>query len=166
MVKPIFTAIMIDLSKYLNSKYPGEKFAVMMDNCPSHSLLTDLPHENIEMVMLPPNCTVLGLKKATRIELQYLIKYLYREYQYLWLSSLLGYLQPLDLLYNAVYKLQFKLRIEDYLLDCHFNNEKLGVTDEKGAYVATDIYYNMSKNIIQAHGLLKKKNANLKGLNL
>ena len=63
-----------------------------------------------------------------------------------------GYLQPLDLLYNAVYKLQFKLQIEDFLLDCHFNNEKLRVTDEKGAYVATEIYNNMSQGIIQAHG--------------
>ena len=63
-----------------------------------------------------------------------------------------GYLQPLDLLYNAVFKLQFKLQIEDFLLDCHFNNEKLRVTDEKGAYVATEIYNNMSQGIIQAHG--------------
>ena len=69
-------------------------------------------------------------------------------------SSLQGYLQPLDLLYNAVFKLQFKLQIEDFLVNCHFNNEKLRVTDEKGAYVATDIYYKMSKNITQAHGLL------------
>ena len=65
MVKPIFTAIMFDLSQYLNVKYPGEKFAVMMDNCPSHSLLKDLPHENIELVMLPPNCTVTGSKIPT-----------------------------------------------------------------------------------------------------
>ena len=65
MVRPIFTAILIDLSEYLNVKYPGEQFALMMDNCPSHSLLTDLPHKNIELVMLPPNCTVSGLKIAT-----------------------------------------------------------------------------------------------------
>ena len=62
MVRPIFTAIMIDLSEYLHSKYPGEKFAVIMDNAPSHGLLKDLPHENITLVMLPPNCTVKGMK--------------------------------------------------------------------------------------------------------
>ena len=65
-------------------------------------------------------------------------------------SSLEGYLQALDLLYNAVFKLKFNLQVEDYLLDCHFNNEKLRVTDEKGAYLATDIYNNMPKDIIQA----------------
>ena len=64
-------------------------------------------------------------------------------------SSPKGYLQPLDLLYNAVYKLKFKLKIEDYLIDCHLNGEKLRVTDEKGAYFATDIYNDMSKDIIQ-----------------
>ena len=65
MVRPIFTAIMIDLSEYLNSKYPGEQFAVMMDNAPSHSLLKDLPHDNIVFVMLPPNCTVTGMKTVS-----------------------------------------------------------------------------------------------------
>ena len=61
MVKPIFTWIMIDLSEYLNLNYPGEQFAILMDNASSHDLLTELPHDNLTFVMLPPNCTVKGI---------------------------------------------------------------------------------------------------------
>ena len=64
MVRPIFTAIMIDLSEYLNSEYPGERFAVMMDNAKSHGLLKKLPYENIVFIMLPSNTTVTGMKKV------------------------------------------------------------------------------------------------------
>ena len=62
MVKPIFTSIMIDLSIYINSKYPGESFAIMMDNASMHSLIKQLPYDNLVFVKLPPNCTVSGMK--------------------------------------------------------------------------------------------------------
>ena len=61
MVKPIFTWIMIDLSEYLNVNFPGEKFAILMDNASSHDLLHELPYDNLVFVMLPPNCTVKGI---------------------------------------------------------------------------------------------------------
>ena len=61
MVKPIFTAIMIDLSEYLNRKFPEERFALLMDNARSHDLLKELPYNNIVFVMLPPNCTAKGI---------------------------------------------------------------------------------------------------------
>ena len=61
MVKPIFTWIMIELSEYLNLNYPGEQFAILMDNASSHDLLTELPYDNLTFVMLPPNCTVKGI---------------------------------------------------------------------------------------------------------
>ena len=60
-----------------------------------------------------------------------------------------GYLQPLDLLYNAGYNLKFKLEIEDYLVGLHMKNETLRVTDEKAAEIATKVYYEMSSEIIQ-----------------
>ena len=58
----------------------------------------------------------------------------------------------MDLLYNAGYKLKFRLEIENYLVGLHFNNEKLRVTDEKAAEKATKVYYDMSENIIQERG--------------
>ena len=65
-----------------------------------------------------------------------------------------GYLQPLDLLYNAGYKLKFKLEIENYLVGLHMNNEKLRVTDEKAAKIAVKVYYEMSEKVIQEKGHL------------
>ena len=55
----------------------------------------------------------------------------------------------MDLLYNGVFKLKFQLKIEDYLLDLHFDNKKLRVSDEKAAEFATDVYYNISQGIIK-----------------
>ena len=64
MVRPIFTSIMIDLSIYLNQQYPGESFAIMMDNASCHGLVKQLPFENLTFVMLPPNCTVSGINNV------------------------------------------------------------------------------------------------------
>ena len=61
-------------------------------------------------------------------------------------------MQPLDLLYNAAYKLKFNLEIEDHLVGLHMNNQKLGVKDEQAAEIASKIYYEMSENIIQGKG--------------
>ena len=152
MDRSIFTAMMIDLSEYLNVKYPGEQFAVMMDNDSFHSLLKVLPHENMVFIMIPSDCTVTGMNYLTVcIDFRYIsLTKIVRNLDFSCLS-LKGCLQPLDLLYNAAYKLQFKSRVENFLLDCHFNNEKLQVTDEKGAHFATDVYKTMSRDVIQAH---------------
>ena len=61
-----------------------------------------------------------------------------------------GYLQACDVLYNAVFKLKFKLMMEDYLLDCHLDNVNLGCKDEEGARMAADAYYDVPKGIIKA----------------
>ena len=53
MNRTIWTAIIHDLSIYLNTKYPNEKFACMMDNVSSHQLIADLPFQNIEFINLP-----------------------------------------------------------------------------------------------------------------
>ena len=58
-------------------------------------------------------------------------------------------MQPLDLLYNAVYKQKFKLKVEDYLLDLHFENKKLRVSDEKAAEFASAVFYEIPHGIIQ-----------------
>ena len=65
MDRSIFTAMMIDLSEYLNVKYPGEQFAVMMDNDSFHSLLKVLPHENMVFIMIPSDCTVKGMNYSS-----------------------------------------------------------------------------------------------------
>ena len=53
MNRTIWTAILQDLSIYLNTKYPNEKFACMMDNVSSHQMIAELPYQNIEFVRLP-----------------------------------------------------------------------------------------------------------------
>ena len=53
MNRPIWTAILYDLSIYLNTKYPNEKFACMYDNASSHHLIAELPFQNIEFINLP-----------------------------------------------------------------------------------------------------------------
>ena len=68
MVKPIFTWIMHDLSEYLNSNFPGERFACIMDNASPHDLLAELPFDNLTLVRLPPNCTVKGIYFAVIFE--------------------------------------------------------------------------------------------------
>ena len=91
----------------------------------------------------------------TAILLIFLWKYFGSKYMDLYLLSKnpnQGYLQPLDLLYNAACKLKFNLEIEDYLVGLHMDNKKLGVEDEKAAEIATKVYYEMSKNIIQEKG--------------
>ena len=117
MVKPIFTAIMHDLSEYIHAKFPQEVFAVQMDNAKSHDLIEKLPYDNIKFINLPPNCT--------------------------------GYLQAADVLYNAVYKLKFNLRVEDFLLDQHFEGQTLGCNDENAARMASDVYKDVPKSIIK-----------------
>ena len=117
MVKPIWTAILHDLSNYLNEKYPGEKFAVMMDNAKMHDIIVELPHQNMEFIKLPPNTT--------------------------------GYLQAADALFNAVFKLKFKLLMEDYLLDLHFENQKVKCNDEQGSRMATQAFNEIPKSIIK-----------------
>ena len=57
MTKAIFTAIMIDLSKYLHQYRPNVKYAVLMDNAACHDMISSFPHDNIDIVMLPPNTT-------------------------------------------------------------------------------------------------------------
>ena len=38
-----------------------------MDNVSSHALIKELPYQNMEFVMLPPNCTVIGIKKPSGV---------------------------------------------------------------------------------------------------
>ena len=55
----------------------------------------------------------------------------------------------MDLLYNAVYKQKFNLKVEDYLLDLHFENKKLRMTDEKAAEFASSVYNEIPHGIVQ-----------------
>ena len=58
-------------------------------------------------------------------------------------------MQPLDLLYNAVYKQKFQLKVEDYLLDLHFEKKKLRISDEKAAEFASSVCGEIPIGIIQ-----------------
>ena len=57
MNKQIFTAIMMDLSTYLHEYRPNVKYAILMDNASVHDLISKLPFDNLDFVMLPPRTT-------------------------------------------------------------------------------------------------------------
>ena len=53
------------------------------------------------------------------------------------------------MLYNGVLKQKYNLLKEDYILDRHFNNEKLTVNDEQGSKMAVQAYNSIPKSIIK-----------------
>ena len=48
---------MIDLSIYLHEYRPGVKYAILMDNATVHEVIAELPHDNLDIVMLPAKTT-------------------------------------------------------------------------------------------------------------
>ena len=62
---------MCDLSEYLNQNFEGEMFAVMMDNAKMHKLIVDLPYNNIQLVLLPPNTEGIQLWFIINIDFEF-----------------------------------------------------------------------------------------------
>ena len=56
MKKNVFEDVIHDFSDRMHAKYPGEKIALVMDNCSSH-LIDFEQFENLEVIFLPPNTT-------------------------------------------------------------------------------------------------------------
>ena len=47
----------MDLSKYLHEYRPNVKYAILMDNATVHDIISELPFQNLDFVMLPPRTT-------------------------------------------------------------------------------------------------------------
>ena len=62
----------------------------------------------------------------------------------------MGYLQAADLLYNSVFKLKFKLLVEDFMINQYFDGKKIECNDENAAIMGSKAYYDTPKNIIEA----------------
>ena len=56
MTKIVFEDVIKDCSDRMHQKFPGEKIAIVMDNCSSH-LINFSPFENLEIIFLPPQTT-------------------------------------------------------------------------------------------------------------
>ena len=56
MTKNVFLDVIRDFSERMHEKYPGEKIALLMDNCSSH-LVDFSQFLNLEIIFLPPNTT-------------------------------------------------------------------------------------------------------------
>ena len=69
----------------------------------------------------------------------------------------MGYLQAADLLFNSVFKLKFKLLVEDFIIGQYFEGKKLGCNDENAAKMACKAYHDTPKNIIKAWNILTTK---------
>ena len=153
MTTTIFNAIICDLSEYLNLTFPGEVFAVMCDNASCHKLIVELPHNNIRMLYLPPLTT--GYLQVNNVSsCPVTLYYQWRRYimnivdHKLFIMELFLF-QACDMLFNGVLKLKYKLLMEDYILERHFNNEKLTVNEEQGSRMATQAYNDISKSIVE-----------------
>ena len=128
---------MMDLSKYLHEYRPNVKYAILMDNATVHDIISELPFQNLDFVMLPPRTTAYLQVRSVGNKCSY---------QNFYLNNCI---QPCDTLYNAVFKLKHKLAIEKYLIDLHFDNKKVSCNDENAAYLAADVYYQIQENVVQ-----------------
>ena len=74
----------------------------------------------------------------------------YDNIQFIFLpTACTAYLQPADVLYNGVFKLKFKLLVEDFIINLYFDGKKIGCNDENAAKMASEAYYDTPKNIIK-----------------
>lgn len=56
MTKVVFVDLLRDFSQRMHNRYPGQKIALLMDNCSSH-LNLGVAFDNLELIFLPPQTT-------------------------------------------------------------------------------------------------------------